>query len=34
MELIASNNFDDCNGHYPQNGYTIISFNEGVPDSP
>jgi len=31
MELIASNNFDKCSGHNPQNGYTIISFNEGLP---
>ena len=31
MELTASNNLDTCSGHNPQNGYTIISFNEGVP---
>ena len=30
MDLIASNNFDNWSGHNPQNGYTIISFNEGV----
>jgi len=34
MELIASNNYDNCSGQNPQNGYTIISFNEGVPESP
>jgi hypothetical protein len=34
VELIASNNFDNFSGQNPQNGYTIISFIEGVPESP
>ena len=33
VELIASNNFDNCFGQNPQIGYIIISFNEGVPES-
>ena len=31
MELIASNNFENCSGHNPQKGYTVISCNVVVP---
>jgi hypothetical protein len=34
MELIVSNNIDNCSGQNPQNGYTTISFNERVPELP
>jgi hypothetical protein len=34
LDTNIQNNFDSCSGQNPQNACTVISFSEGVPESP